>query len=134
MNRRNSKERFYFQRNYTKDNIYLLENGFYICHYINNYLTTESRDAIWNQKVKEDYINGRGKNIINSVYEGYFLNWMVDKRLPKSFFPYFLISDGWIWGVLTIPSYYKDYKKLYNEKIVFPQIVNQPENIEIIIN
>ena len=31
-------------------------------------------------------------------------------------------------------TYYKDYHKLYNEKIVSAQIVDQPENIENIIN
>ena len=83
MNRRNSEEILqnlepeeidYFKNNYTKDIIYLLEHGFYTCSYINNHLTTESRNAIWNQKVLEDYINRKDKNIILSSCEGYFLN------------------------------------------------------------
>ena len=143
MNRRNSEEilqylqpeeRIYFQNNYTKDILYLLENDFYTCYYINNHLTTESRDAIWNQKVQQDPINRRGKNIIYSPYEGYFFNWINDKRLPKSFFPYFLINGWWIWAVLTKSSYYKDYGKFYNEKVASAQVVNQPQNLDNVIN
>jgi hypothetical protein len=83
MNRRNSEEILknlepeeidYFKNNYTKDIIYLLEHGFYTCSYINNHLTTESRNAIWNQKVLEDYINRKDKNIILASCEGGFLN------------------------------------------------------------
>ena len=56
-------------------------------------MTTESRDALWKQKVQEDLINRRGKNIIYSPYLGYFQHWMDEKKLPESFFPYFLIGS-----------------------------------------
>jgi len=68
INRRNSdeiilnleaEERITFQEEYTKQIIFLLEHGFYTCNYINNHLTTESRNAILNQRVQE-----KGKNII----------------------------------------------------------------------
>jgi len=61
MNRRNSneilenlegEERLLFLEEYPKQIIYLLEHGFYTCYYIDNHLTTESRNAIWNQKVQ----------------------------------------------------------------------------------
>ena len=73
MNRRNSdeileklegEERLNFSAEYPKQILYLLEHQFYTCYYINNHLTTESRDAIWNQKVQEDPENRRGKKII----------------------------------------------------------------------
>ena len=137
MNRRNSdeiilnleaEERITFSEEYPKQIIYLLENGFYTCYYINNHLTTEARNAIWNQKV------GRGKNIIYSPYLGYFQHWMIEKKLPNSFYPYVLIGGSWIWGVLTKSSYYKTYSDLYNEKILSSPDTNEPQNLTNIID
>ena len=143
MNRRNSneilekleaEERLEFTEEYPKQIIYLLEGGFYTCYYINNYLTTESRDAIWNQKVREDLTSRAGKNIIYSSYLGYFQHWMVEKKLPPSFYPYFLIGGSWIWGVLTKSSYYKPYDKLYEEKIISSPEAREPQNLTDIID
>ena len=137
MNRRNSdeiilnleaEERITFSEEYPKQIIYLLENGFYTCYYINNHLTTEARNAIWNQKVE------RGKNIIYSPYLGYFQHWMIEKKLPNSFYPYVLIGGSWIWGVLTKSSYYKTYSDLYNEKILSSPDANEPQNLTNIID
>ena len=143
MNRRNSNEvienlesedRLIFLEEYPKQIIFLLEHGFYTCVYINQHLTTESRDALWNQKVQEDLTNRRGKNIIYSPYLGYFQHWMVEKKLPASFFPYFLIGHDWLWGVLVKSSYYKTYEQIYNEKIIGSPEVNEPQNLKNIID
>ena len=143
MNRRNSdeilqnlegEERLNFSEEYPKQIIHLLESQFYTCYYINNHLTTESRNAIWNQKVLEDQENRRGRNIIYSPYLGYFQHWMVEKKLPASFYPYFLISGWWIWGVLVKSSYYKTYEQLYNEKILSSPEINEPPNLTNVIN
>ena len=143
MNRRNSneileklegEERLKFSEEYPKQIIYLLERQFYTCVYINQYLTTESRNAIWNQKVREDPPNRAGKNIIFSDYLGYFQQWMLEKKLPSSFYPYFLIGGSWIWGVLTKSSYYKNYEKLYEEKILASPEVTEPQNLTNIID
>lgn len=133
MNRRNSneileyleaEERLLFSQEYPKQIIYLLEHGFYTCVYINNHLTTESRNALWNQKVQEDIENRRGKNIIYSPYLGYFQHWMAEKKMPASFYPYFLIGSSWFWGVLVKSSFYKTYEQLYNDKIVAAPAAN----------
>ena len=143
MNRRNSneilenlegEERLLFLEEYPKQIIYLLEHGFYTCYYIDNHLTTESRNAFWNQKVQEDLENRRGKNIIYSPYLGYFQHWMVEKKMPASFFPYFLIGSSWTWPILTKSSYYKSYDQLYNEKIVASPMANEPQNLTNVIN
>ena len=142
MNRRNSndileyleaEERLIFSKEYPKQIIYLLENRFYTCVYINNHLTTESRNALWNQKVQEDLENRKGKNIIYSSYLGYFQHWMAEKKMPASFYPYFLIGCDWLWGVLAKSSYYKTYEQLYNEKIVAASVANEPQNLENVI-
>ena len=142
MNRRNSneileklegEERLLFSENYPKQILHLL-GGFYTCYYINNHLTTEARNALWNQKVQEDAENRRGKNIIYSPYLGYFQHWMVEKKMPASFYPYFLIGGSWLWGVLVKSSYYKSYEQLYNEKIISSPNVNEPQNLTNIIN
>ena len=143
MNRRNTnevienleaEERMDFSENYPKQIIRLLEGCFYTCYYINSHLTTESRNALWNQKVQEDPENRRGKNIIYSPYLGYFQHWMIEKKLPSSFYPYFLIGSTWLWGVLTKSSYYKTYEQLYNEKIVSGTNINEPQNLTNTIN
>lgn len=143
MNRRNSnevlenlegEERMLFSEDYPKQIIHLLEGGFYTCYYINNHLTTESRNAIWNQKVQEDPENRRGKNIIYSPYLGYFQHWMVEKKMPASFYPYFTIGCSWLWPVMTGSSYYKAYDKLYNEKIVSGTDINEPQSLTNVIN
>ena len=140
MNRRNSievlekltaEERIYFQKNYVKEIIFLLEHGFYTCYYINSFLTTESRNGIWNQKVEENPLERKGKNIIYDL--GSFLSWIKEKKLPLSFYPYFLVG-GWLWGVMTGSSYYKPYDKLYNELIASSKIVDQPQNLNNTIN
>ena len=140
MNRRNSievlekltaEERIYFQKNYVKEIIFLLEHGFYTCYYINSFLTTESRNGIWNQKVEENPLERKGKNIIYDL--GSFLSWIKEKKLPLSFYPYFLVG-GWLWGVMTGSSYYKSYDKLYNELIASSKIVEQPQNLNNTIN
>jgi len=59
---------------------------------------------------------------------------MVEKKLPSSFFPYFLIGSTWLWWVLTKSSYYKSYEQIYNEKIIASPEVNEPQNLTNIIN
>ena len=66
------EERHEFTEEYPRQIIYLLEGGFYTSYYINNYLTTESRNAIWKQNEREDLPNRAGKNIMYSPYLGYF--------------------------------------------------------------
>ena len=143
MNRRNSneileyleaEERLLFSQEYPKQIVFLLEHCFYTCVYINNHLTTESRNALWNQKVQEDLENRRGKNIIYSPYLGYFQHWMAEKKMPASFYPYFLIGSGWLWGVLVKSSFYKTYEQLYNDKIVAAPTANEPQNLANVIN
>ena len=98
MNRRNSDEilnnlnpveRLKFTEEFPKQIVYLLEHCYYTSYYINRYLTTESRNAIWNQKVLEDQPKRTGCNIILSSYLGNFQLWMTEKNLPASFYPYF---------------------------------------------
>ena len=45
-----------------------------------------------------------------------------------------MVGGWWIWGVLTKSSYYKDYGKFYNEKVASAQVVNQPQNLDNVIN
>ena len=143
MNRRNSdeiiqnlegEERLKFQEEYPKQIIYLLECGFYTCYYINSHLTTESRNAIWNQKVQEDLENRKGKNIVLSSSLVYFQQWMMEKKIPPSFYPYFIIGSGLLWGVLTGSIYNKSYDKLYNEKILGSPETNEPQNLKNVID
>lgn len=143
MNRRNSDEilnnlnpveRLKFTEEFPKQIIYLLEHCYYTSSYINRYLTTESRNAIWNQKVLEDQPKRTGCNIIYSSYLGYFQHWMTEKKLPASFYPYFLIYNAWIWDVLVKSSYYKNYEQLYNEKILSSPEANEPPNLKNVID
>ena len=143
MNRRNSneiienlegEERLNFLNKYPGQIVYLLEGGFYTCYYINNYLTTESRDALYNQKISEDLQNRAGKNIIYSPYLGYFQHWIAEKKLPPSFYPYFLIGSTWLWGVLTKSSLYKPYEQKYKEKILSSPEVNEPPSLKNVID
>ena len=144
LNRRNSneilegleaEEKLTFSEEYPKQILYLLEHQFYTCYYINNHLKTESRDALWNQKVQEDPINRRGKNIIYVSNVGYFQHWMMEKKLPASFYPYFIINTGgWIWDVLTKSSFYKTHQQLYNEKIISSREVNEPPTLKNVID
>ena len=60
---------------------------------------------------------------------------MVEKKLPASFYPYFIINTGWwIWNVLVKSSFYKTHKQLYNEKIIESQEVDEPQNLKAVID
>ena len=65
---------------------------------------------------------------------GNFQLWMTEKKSPASFYPYFLIYNGWIWEVLVKSSYYKNYDQLYNEKILSSPEVNEPPNLKSVID
>ena len=113
LNKLNPVERLKYTEEFPKQIVYLLEHCYYTSYYINNYLTTESRNAIWNQKVLEDPPKRTGCNIIPSSGLGNFQLWMTEKNLPASFYPYFIIYNWWIWEVLVKSSYYKNYDLIH---------------------
>ena len=132
-------------KTYLKDIVYMLDHDYYMIRYLNGYLTTAERDAIWEQKKEDIKQQEKSKGIVDleSIDKKQFIgscliaelnNFLNSKKLPHDFYPYIPIGCWVTWNVLVGSSYYKPYSTLYNEKIKNATIVEEPEELKNMFN
>ena len=120
--------------NFLHEILFLTDHCYYTVRYLNNYLTPESRDAIWEQKK----IETKGKNdetrFVYYIDELKVNNFLREKKLNQNFYPYKVIDSWMTWPIIHDSKKYKHWEVLYNEKIENADKSDTPVKLNPFIN
>lgn len=120
--------------NFLHDILFLTDHCFYTCRYLNNYLTPDSRDAIWEQKKIELKDNNPETRFVYYTEELKLNNFLKDKKLNQNFYPYNIIGSWMTWPIISSSNKYLHWEKLYNEKIKNAPNNDTPTKLNPFIN